>query len=83
VEHPVPAASKGIRVQVFSLRNKGLKRRKQRLRNGVRGGLLALGMAAAASIPAAFVFDGALAWVAAALLLFAGRGLRSHPARGA
>jgi LPS-assembly protein len=40
-------------VQAFSLRNNNLKRRKQRLRNGVRGGLLALGMAAAASVPAA------------------------------
>ena len=45
-------------MQVFSLRNKGLKRRKQRLRNGVRGGLLALGMAAAASIPATALAQG-------------------------
>ena len=58
MEHPVPAALKGILVQVFSLRNKGLKRRKQRLRNGVRGGLLALGMAAVASLPTAALAQG-------------------------
>jgi hypothetical protein len=34
---------------------------------------LATGGQAALSLPGAFVFDGALAWVAAALLLFAGR----------
>jgi LPS-assembly protein len=45
-------------VQAFSLRNKGLKRRKQRLRNGVRGGLLALGMAAAAGFPVAALAQG-------------------------
>jgi MFS transporter, DHA1 family, multidrug resistance protein len=36
---------------------------------------LATGGLAALSLPGAFVFDGALAWVAAALLLFAGRDL--------
>jgi len=42
---------------------------------------LATGGLAALSLPGAFVFDGALAWVAAALLLFAARDLVSrHPA---
>jgi len=41
---------------------------------------LASGAIAAASIPGAFVFDGALARVAAALLLFGARGLRRRPA---
>jgi DHA1 family multidrug resistance protein-like MFS transporter len=50
------------------------------LQIGTAASPLASGAIAAASIPAAFVFDGALAWVAAALLLFAGRGLRSRPA---
>jgi len=53
------------------------------LQIGTAASPLASGAIAAASIPGAFVFDGALAWVAAALLLFAGRGLRSRPARGA
>jgi DHA1 family multidrug resistance protein-like MFS transporter len=53
------------------------------LQIGTAASPLASGAIAAASIPGAFVFDGALAWVAAALLLVAGRGLRSHPARGA
>jgi MFS transporter, DHA1 family, multidrug resistance protein len=53
------------------------------LQIGTGASPLASGAIAAASIPGAFVFDGALAWVAAALLLVAGRGLRSHPARGA
>jgi DHA1 family multidrug resistance protein-like MFS transporter len=53
------------------------------LQIGTAASPLASGEIAAASIPGAFVFDGALAWVAAALLLFAGRGLRSRPARGA
>jgi DHA1 family multidrug resistance protein-like MFS transporter len=50
------------------------------LQIGTAASPLASGAIAAASIPGAFVFDGALAWVAAALLLFAGRGLRSRPA---
>jgi DHA1 family multidrug resistance protein-like MFS transporter len=53
------------------------------LQIGTAASPLASGAIAAASIPGAFVFDGALAWVAAALLLFAGRGLRSRPARSA
>ena len=53
------------------------------LQIGTAASPLASGAIAAASIPGAFVFDGALVWVAAALLLFAGRGLRSRPARGA
>jgi DHA1 family multidrug resistance protein-like MFS transporter len=39
---------------------------------------LATGGLAALSLPGAFVFDGALAWVAAALLLIAGRNLVSR-----
>lgn len=39
---------------------------------------LATGGLAALSLPGAFVFDGALAWVAAALLLFAARDLVSR-----
>src|SRR5207249_4251735 len=39
---------------------------------------LASGALAAVSIPGAFLFDGALAWIAAALLLFGARGLRSR-----
>jgi DHA1 family multidrug resistance protein-like MFS transporter len=50
------------------------------LQIGTAASPLASGAIAAASIPGAFVFDGALAWVAAALLLLAGRGLRSRPA---
>jgi LPS-assembly protein len=45
-------------VRAFSLRKIGLKRQKRRLRNGFRGGLLALGMVAAASIPALAQGDG-------------------------
>jgi DHA1 family multidrug resistance protein-like MFS transporter len=50
------------------------------LQIGTAASPLASGMIAAASIPGAFVFDGALAWVAAALLLFGARGLRARPA---
>jgi DHA1 family multidrug resistance protein-like MFS transporter len=39
---------------------------------------LATGALAAVSIPGAFVFEGALAWVAAAILFFGARGLRSR-----
>jgi DHA1 family multidrug resistance protein-like MFS transporter len=53
------------------------------LQIGTAASPLASGAIAAVSIPGAFVFDGALAWVAAALLLLAGRGLRSRPDRGA
>ena len=53
------------------------------LQIGTAASPLASGAIAAVSIPGAFVFDGALAWVAAALLLFGGRGLRSRPAHGA
>src|SRR5207249_3484076 len=48
------------------------------LQIGTAGSPLASGALAAVSIPGAFVFDGALAWVAAALLLFGARGLRSR-----
>jgi DHA1 family multidrug resistance protein-like MFS transporter len=50
------------------------------LQIGTAASPLASGAIAAASIPAAFVFDGVLAWVAAALLLFGARGLRRRPA---
>jgi MFS family permease len=40
---------------------------------------LVCGALAALSLPGAFVFEGALAWAAAALLAFGGRGLRSRP----
>ena len=50
------------------------------LQIGTAASPLASGAIAAVSIPGAFVFDGALAWVAAALLLFGARGLRSMPA---
>jgi MFS transporter, DHA1 family, multidrug resistance protein len=50
------------------------------LQIGTAASPLASGALAAASIPGAFLFDGALAWVAAALLLFGARGLRSRPA---
>ena len=50
------------------------------LQIGTAASPLVCGMIAAASIPGAFVFDGALAWVAAALLLFGARGLRARPA---
>jgi len=52
------------------------------LQIGTAASPLASGAIAAVSIPGAFVFDGALAWVAAALLLFGARGLRSRPAHG-
>ena len=45
-------------MRAFSFRNIGLKRRKQRLRNGVRGGLLALGMVATAVFPPALAQSG-------------------------
>ena len=50
------------------------------LQIGTAASPLASGALAAASIPGAFLFDGALAWVAAGLLLFGARGLRSRPA---
>jgi len=50
------------------------------LQIGTAASPLASGALAAVSIPGAFLFDGALAWVAAALLLFGARGLRSRPA---
>jgi len=53
------------------------------LQIGTAASPLASGAIAAVSIPGAFVFDGALAWVAAALLLFGARGLRSRPAHSA
>jgi MFS family permease len=40
---------------------------------------LVSGVLAAASIPGAYIFYGALAWAAAALLAFGARGLRSRP----
>jgi DHA1 family multidrug resistance protein-like MFS transporter len=49
------------------------------LQIGTAASPLASGAIAAVSIPGAFVFDGALAWLAAALLLFGARGLRSRP----
>ncbi len=53
------------------------------LQIGTAASPLASGAIAAVSIPGAFVFDGALAWVAAALLLFGARGLRARPAHSA
>jgi len=53
------------------------------LQIGTAASPLASGMIAAASIPGAFIFDGALAWVAAGLLLFGARGLRARPAHSA
>ena len=50
------------------------------LQIGTAASPLASGAIAAVSIPGAFVVDGALAWVAAGLLLFGGRGLRRRPA---
>jgi MFS family permease len=50
------------------------------LQIGTAASPLASGALAAVSIPGAFLFDGTLAWVAAALLLFGGRGLRRRPA---
>jgi MFS family permease len=50
------------------------------LQIGTAASPLASGALAAVSIPGAFLFDGALAWAAAALLLFGARGLRSRRA---
>ena len=50
------------------------------LQIGTAASPLASGALAAVSIPGAYLFDGALAWVAAALLLFGARGLRSRRA---
>jgi MFS family permease len=50
------------------------------LQIGTAASPLGSGALAAVSIPGAFLFDGALAWVAAALLLFGARGLRARPA---
>jgi MFS transporter, DHA1 family, multidrug resistance protein len=50
------------------------------LQIGTAASPLASGALAAVSIPGAFLFDGALAWAAAGLLLFGARGLRSRPA---
>jgi DHA1 family multidrug resistance protein-like MFS transporter len=53
------------------------------LQIGTAASPLASGAIAAVSIPGAFVFDGALAWLAATLLLFGARGLRRHAAHAA
>ena len=50
------------------------------LQVGTAASPLVTGALAAVSIPGAFVFDGVLAWAAAALLAFGARGLRSRPA---
>jgi MFS transporter, DHA1 family, multidrug resistance protein len=50
------------------------------LQVGTAASPLVTGAIAAVSIPGAFVFDGVLAWAAAALLAFGARGLRSRPA---
>ena len=50
------------------------------LQVGTAASPLVTGAIAAVSIPSAFVFDGVLAWAAAALLAFGARGLRSRPA---
>src|SRR2546425_8615099 len=50
------------------------------LQVGTAASPLVCGALAAVSLPGAFVFDGVLAWVAAALLLFGARGLRSRRA---
>jgi len=51
------------------------------LQFGTAASPLVSGALAAVSLPGAFVFDGALAWVAAAVLVFGARGLRSRPAQ--
>jgi DHA1 family multidrug resistance protein-like MFS transporter len=50
------------------------------LQVGTAASPLVTGAIAAVSIPGAFVFDGVLAWAAAALLAFGARGLRSRAA---
>jgi DHA1 family multidrug resistance protein-like MFS transporter len=51
------------------------------LQVGTAASPLVCGALAAVSLPGAFVFDGVLAWVAAGLLAFGARGLRSRPAQ--
>jgi MFS transporter, DHA1 family, multidrug resistance protein len=51
------------------------------LQIGTASSPLVCGALAAISLPGAFVFEGALAWVAAALLLFGARGLRARAAQ--
>jgi MFS family permease len=51
------------------------------LQVGTAASPLVSGAIAAISIPGAFIFDGALAWVAAAVLVFGARGLRRHDAQ--
>jgi MFS family permease len=48
---------------------------------GTAASPLVTGAMAAVSLPGAFVLDGSLAWVAAGLLVFGARGLRSGQAR--
>lgn len=48
---------------------------------GTAASPLVTGALAAVSLPGAFLFDGGLAWMAAALLAFTARGLRPHPDR--
>jgi len=50
------------------------------LQIGTAASPLASGALAAVSIPGAFLFDGALAWVGAAVLYFGARGLRRRHA---
>jgi MFS family permease len=49
------------------------------LQFGTAASPLAMGALAAVSLPGAYVFDGVLAWAAAALLAFGARGLRARP----
>jgi DHA1 family multidrug resistance protein-like MFS transporter len=51
------------------------------LQFGTASSPLVCGALAAVSLPGAFVFEGALAWAAAALLVFGARGLRSRAAQ--
>ena len=51
------------------------------LQVGTAASPLVCGALAAVSLPGAFVFEGVLAWVAAGLLAFGARGLRSRPAQ--
>ena len=51
------------------------------LQFGTAASPLVMGGLAAVSLPGAYVFDGVLAWLAAALLAFAGRGLRTRRER--
>jgi len=49
------------------------------LQFGTAASPLVTGALAAVSLPGAYVFDGVLAWLAAALLAFGARGLRRPP----